>query len=148
MRLTLRPTRWYALAALVLGAAGAANGFEPIRPRPAPGDLPDFRKAEQLFNGSKDRISGNAQLGFHYYLGAVQGYRLAQYWTRQGKPNHPDAANGYADARRQLGKAEATLKEEKAACAKAGDAAGAEFCEKMLGFVQNLQAQVRKETGK
>jgi hypothetical protein len=146
MNPTSRPSRWAALAVLLLSGAAAA-GFEPIKPQPAPGDLPDFQQAEDLFKGSMGKISGDAQLGFHYYLRAVQGYRLAQYWAKQGRPNHPDAANGYAAARRDLAKAEATLVKEKAACVSKGNAECVKFCEKMLGFVQNLRAKVKAETG-
>lgn len=141
-------SRAFAVVALAWAVCASIHAYEPIKPQDQPGDLPGFRKADELYSKSGPRVSGEAKLGAHYFMKAVQGYRLAEYWTRRGAGETPDARFGRAEAEKYAAKAKKTLEEEKARLATGRDKVAIEFCDRMLEYVKELADAAKKEPRK
>jgi hypothetical protein len=134
------------LAAGLLGTLVSAALCQPIQPTERPGDLPDFKKAEERYNRSASFRTDSFWLGYAYYTKAVAGYRLAQYWLNQGR-NNPDVQTGYRDAQTNVAKAEKAWKTARAEYEQKQHRQGVQACDEMLRYAQNLADHVNKGTG-
>ena len=129
------------LAGLLAAAVAPTLAQQPVPTRDAPGDLPDFRKAESLYVKSAGFRTGQFDLGYSYYTRGVRGYRLAH-----SSGINADVQTGYRDAADNAKKADKAWKEAKDEYAQKGTEEGVKACDEMLGYAKSLLDHVNAET--